>query len=282
MQVDHPAAILGIALVVSLRPVADPFVCRPVDVVDGLLHGRHSSGDEDFLQALWGEGEVRRRAEPTEALAQDAPAIHSHLRTYVLRIPDDGIGSEVTEVFRLSLGSIPGKRADRGGTAGSSLIQQQNPEVFQCAIEPARAARVPGRPRGFVSGPSLEEDQVGPVAAVEGRHLSHENGDQLGVRPAVIEWEGELMFDEVDAAHPVGHGHRRILTRRSTEGMRRSRSLHSEGVVEPLGRATPLIRERRASPAATPVGAGHATPVPASPQYPFGTLCRYCWWYSSA
>ncbi len=109
VQVDHAAAILGIALVVSLRPVADPFVCGPVDVVDELLHGRHSSGDEDFLQAVWGEGEVGRRAEPTEALTQDAPAIHSHLRTYVLGIPDDGIGSEVTEVFRLSLRIHPGK-----------------------------------------------------------------------------------------------------------------------------------------------------------------------------
>ena len=33
-------------------------------------------------------------------------------------------------------------------------------------------------------------------------------------------------------------------------------------------------------PAATPTG--QLTPVPPSPQYPFGFLARYCWWYSSA
>ncbi len=34
--------------------------------------------------------------------------------------------------------------------------------------------------------------------------------------------------------------------------------------------------------AATPTPIGQETPVPASPQYPFGFFCRYCWWYSSA
>ncbi len=42
----------------------------------------------------------------------------------------------------------------------------------------------------------------------------------------------------------------------------------------PLGRAPP----RRAQA----VGSGQATPVECTGQYPFGTLCRYCWWYSSA
>ena len=32
------------------------------------------------------------------------------------------------------------------------------------------------------------------------------------------------------------------------------------------------------SEASTPTPTGHATPVPPSPQYPFGTLCRCCWW----
>ena len=26
------------------------------------------------------------------------------------------------------------------------------------------------------------------------------------------------------------------------------------------------------------VGSGQATPVECTGQYPFGTLCRYCWW----
>ena len=31
---------------------------------------------------------------------------------------------------------------------------------------------------------------------------------------------------------------------------------------------------------ATPIG--QDTPVPPSPQYPFGFFARYCWWYGSA
>jgi hypothetical protein len=33
-----------------------------------------------------------------------------------------------------------------------------------------------------------------------------------------------------------------------------------------------------AADAPTPTPTGQLTPVPASPQYPNGFLCRYCWW----
>jgi hypothetical protein len=39
-------------------------------------------------------------------------------------------------------------------------------------------------------------------------------------------------------------------------------------------------RKPRAVYAVSPTG--QVTPVPPSPQYPFGFFCRYCWWYGSA
>jgi hypothetical protein len=58
----------------------------------------------------------------------------------------------------------------------------------------------------------------------------------------------------------------------------------------PLPARDPILAARRqleradasrapsAVPDATTDGTGQVTPVPASPQYPLGTLWRYCWW----
>ncbi len=50
----------------------------------------------------------------------------------------------------------------------------------------------------------------------------------------------------------------------------------------PAGARTRVPRGHRSGQSLATSPVGQETPVPPSPQYPFGFFARYCWWYGSA
>jgi hypothetical protein len=62
------------------------------------------------------------------------------------------------------------------------------------------------------------------------------------------------------------------LAQRPVRWRHRPRRVESDSSHPPTPSALRLCQ--------APVPMGQLTPVPPSPQYPPGFLCRYCWWYS--
>ena len=87
---------------------------------------------------------------------------------------------------------------DRGGATGAALVEQQHAEVLERAVQPRRAARVPGRARGLEARAALQVHEPRPVAAVRVGDLPREDGDRLARRP-VVERDVELVLGDEQA-----------------------------------------------------------------------------------
>ena len=198
-ELANASAIRRIAVVVPAVSVEHPLVGGAVDVVDGAADRRQAAGEERLAQAVGSEREVGEHAEPAEALPQDAPAVDAELAADPLRVAHDRVGAEVAQVVRLLLGRLPGQAADRRRAARPALVEHEDAELGQRAVEPEGRGRDPGRARRLEPRPSLEEDQERPVEPVGVRHLAREDGDPLAVGPAVVERHRELVLGEHEA-----------------------------------------------------------------------------------
>ncbi len=202
----HARAVLRVALVVAPVALEDPLVGRAIDLVDVPPDRRQPAGDERLAQPLGREREVGHDAEAAEALAEHAPALDAELGADRLGVAHDRVGAEVLQVLGLLGGAEAGQRADRRGAAGAALVEHQHAEVLQRPLEPARRARVPGRPRRLEAGTALEEDEERPVGAAGIGDLAREHGDRLAARPVVVERERELVLGQHEPMGGVGDG----------------------------------------------------------------------------
>jgi hypothetical protein len=194
-------AVVRVALVIAPVALQNPLVGRAIDVVDVPSDRRQPAGDERLAQPLGRDREVGHDAEAAEALAEDAPALHAELGADGLGVADDRVGAEVLQVVGLLGGGEAGQRADRRGATGAALVEHQDAEVLQRALEPARRARVPRRPGRLGAGAALEEDEERPLRAAGVGDLAREDGDRLAARPVVVERERELVLRQHE---PVG------------------------------------------------------------------------------
>src|SRR4051794_16682367 len=183
----------------------------------GRRHPQAAAGDERLAQAFGRDREVRRHAQAAEALAEDAPPLDTERAAQQLGVADDGVGAEVREVLGLLGGRAARERrwADGRRAPGAALVEHEDAELAERAVEPAGAARVARRPRRLRAGPALEEDEEGPVAAVGVGHLAREDGDLRAVGGGVVERYLELVLDEDEPAgadrRRPGHRRRRPL-----------------------------------------------------------------------
>src|SRR4051794_3684260 len=206
-----------VALVVAGVAVEHARPRDAIDVVHGPAERGDAAGDERLAQAFGRDREVRRHAQAAEALAEDAPPLDTERAAQQLGVADDGVGAEVREVLGLLGGRAARERrwADGRRAPGAALVEHEDAELAERAVEPAGAARGARRPRRLRAGPALEEDEEGPVAAVGVGHLAREDGDLRAVGGGVVERYLELVLDEDEPAGAArrrpGHRRRRPL-----------------------------------------------------------------------
>ena len=200
VQVQHPLAVLRVALEVALVALERAPVGRRVDVVDVAPHGRQAAGDERLGQSLGRQRQVRRRAEAAEALPEHAPALDAE------RAADRARRRARSSRRGSGAGSRPARRAsspvssaDRRRATGAALVEHQHAVVLERASEPSRAAGGARRARRLVAGAALEEHQVRAVGAVHRGHLACEHRDGGAVGLVVVERDGELVLGEAHA-----------------------------------------------------------------------------------
>src|SRR5215212_6509728 len=155
-QLPDALAVLRVALVVAAGAVEDARVGGAVDVVDRAPDRRQPARHERFPQPLGREREVGRDAEAAVALAEHAPALDAELAAYPLGVADDRFRAEVREVIRLLLGAQPRQRPDRRRAARPALVEHQDAELLQRAVEPSGRRRMTRRPRRLAARPALE------------------------------------------------------------------------------------------------------------------------------
>ena len=168
-QTRHPVAVLGEAGVVLLALGPHRLVAEGVDLIDTVPDGGQATGDVDALQALGVLGEVTGDAEPSEGLAQQAPALQAQGTAQVLTVLDDLVGAQVGE----QPGGGCGGTGDigpihRAGGTGTALVNEDEPVVLQDRADPAEPGVGAGA-RRLTARPALEEDQWRPGERVDAR-----------------------------------------------------------------------------------------------------------------
>ena len=200
-------AVVRVPLEVAAVRLAEALPRGPVDVVDRPVgDGRQATRDQRRLQALGGEGQVRERREPAEALAEHRPALDAELAADPLAVPDDRVRPEVGEVCRLVLRRRPRDvLPHRRGAPGAALVDEQDPVLGERAPHPSRGRA--GGPRRLEAGAALEEHQVRSVEAVRVRDLAGEDGDGPSVEARVVQRDRVLALRQDGAGDVVGGGH---------------------------------------------------------------------------
>ena len=206
-QREHALAVVGVALVVAPAALERAGVGRAVDVVDARPDRGQAAGHERLAHALGRHRQVAHDAQPAEALAEQAPVLDAQLAADVLGVADDRVGAVVHEALGLLAPGQPGQRADRARAPGAPLVEHEDAELVQGAVQPPRGARVAGRTRRLAAGPALQEDEHRAVASVGVGDLAREDGDPLAVRRRVVERDRELVLGQQQAAGCEGGGH---------------------------------------------------------------------------
>src|SRR5450759_4770889 len=187
---------MRIPLVVVTVSIQHAAVGRRVHLVRVAADGRETARYQGFAQSLRRDREICGDAEAAEALAEDAPSVDAELAPYPFGVPHDRVGSEVFEVIHLLSWSKSGQRSDRCRTSGATLVQHQNAEVSQSAVEPARVGWIARRAGRFIAGTTLEEDEERAIPSFGIAHLTCEDGDARAVKIRVIEGNGELVLGD--------------------------------------------------------------------------------------
>ena len=166
-QGRHAVAVLGEAGVVLLALEAHRLVAEGVDLVDAVPDGGQATGDVDLLQALGVLGEVPGDAEPSEGLAQQAPALQAQSAAQVLAVLDDLIGAQVSEQpGGVCWGAGGIGPVHRAGGSGAALVDEDESVVLEDRTDPAE----PGVGTGagcLAARPALKEDQWRPGDRVD-------------------------------------------------------------------------------------------------------------------
>ena len=161
-QGRHAVAVLRETGVVLLALEAHRLVAEGVDLVDAVPDGGQATGDVDLLQALGVLGEVPGDAEPSEGLAQQAPALQAQSAAQVLAVLDDLIGAQVSEQpGGVCWGAGGIGPVHRAGGSGAALVDEDESVVLEDRTDPAE----PGVGTGagcLAARPTLEEDQWRP------------------------------------------------------------------------------------------------------------------------
>ena len=185
-QRAHPLAVGGIALVVAPAALERARVGRAVDVLDARPDRRQAAGHEGLAQPLGGDRQVGHDAQPAEALAEHAPALDAQLPADVLGVAHDRVGAEVREVLGLLGRGQSRQRADRRRAPGPALVEHEDAEVGQGAVQPAGRARVPGGPGRLAPRPALQEDE--PAAGRARRASATSRANTVMVSPSGRAW----------------------------------------------------------------------------------------------
>lgn len=129
-QCPHPVQVLRVPRIEPAVAFQHPGVGGAVHLIRVMPEGGQAARDQCFRQALRGDGQVGRHAEPTETLPQHTPPFHAQGLTDKLRVAHDGVGPEALQVGSLCLRRPAREGPDRRGPTGAALIQQQDPEVL--------------------------------------------------------------------------------------------------------------------------------------------------------
>ena len=199
--------VARVARVVALVGFARARPGGRVDLVDRpARHRRQAAGDQHLPQGLGGQRQVGERGEAAEALAEQAPALDAEFGADQFQVAHDRVRAKVREVLGLIGRRGTGNdRPDRRGAPGAALVQQQHTKVGQRPRHPARG-RARGA-RGLEAGATLQEDEVGAVAAVGRCHLAGEHADPAALRVAVNQGNDVLALGQHGAGDGVGGAH---------------------------------------------------------------------------
>ena len=166
-QGRHPVTVLREAGVVLLALGTHRLVAEGVDLVDTVPDGGQATGDVDALQALGVLGEVPGDAEPSEGLAQQAPALQAQSAAQVLAVLDDLIGAQVSEQpGGVCWGAGGIGPVHRAGGSSAALVDEDESVVLEDLTDPAE----PGVSAGagcLAARSALEEDQWRPGDRVD-------------------------------------------------------------------------------------------------------------------
>ena len=97
----------------------------------------------------------------------------------------------------------------RRAAARAAIIQQQDAELLERALEPAGGCV---RPRPAEAGPALEEDEPGLTCVLLARRddLAGKDGDLFPRGMRVVERDGELVIGQNEAGDAVRDGAHRM------------------------------------------------------------------------
>ena len=270
-----------------------------------LLDGRFGTGDTVRVLGRVGsyEGRVELELRDVERLPdgdplelvpgarRDVDDLDGYLDFLVAEIHDDELRAVAERIlgdapyrarFRAAAATESGHHAYAGGliehtvavTALCRETAQWQPGLDVDVLTAAALLHDCGTPDALADGPVI-------LPSPEGLAMGHVHAGlrriENAASPAGCPASGCCTCSR---ASPPTTGRPRVAASRAPRRSRCTRPMHSTPGLP--RRAVRRASSRRASRAATPTPIGQETPVPASPQYPFGFFCRYCWWYSSA